>query len=295
MKKRSFFSGILLISLLLVQACSGLEDFNNAENTYFMPDIDLFVIRSSAGVAGSERFNLHSSVTETAAEHLSTIFTSSDEGLLNYFVSQVETAFYHSKIRVFYIQVPATTDVDLGTLSSSSQFTLTDDAGSTDKGTVYNESGPLKIFFAGDEDPSAGYAGLGYVGGKGVLILSKTSGYSSTTLSEIVAHELGHNFGLPHPFGSDNGPNPSSCYGAAQGTTNRVMDYYNNKEVFAPCEQLISAIWVENQYGDQQTVYNPEKRGNNVETYIGDWTGTRTVGSAGKAPVIAEGLVIEVD
>jgi len=172
-------------------------------------------------------------------------------------------------------------------------FHLTNEAGDQNKGTVYNENGPLRIFFIGDTNPPALYAGLGTVGFGGVLIVSN-SGYSSNIIfSLLLTHELGHNLGLVHPFNSGGNPNPQSCDPAYQGTTNRIMDYVSMPTYFSPCERIIASTRI-NEKTDFEVIYDPTQSAH-TQVYIGNWAGTTTVGQPWINQPIASDIQIEVD
>lgn len=291
MKKTKLF--FIIISFFAFSCYSDLQDYNNSGEAYYMPDVDIFVVMGpeSSSTIGSERFNTNTS--ENVWQYVLDTFTKTNDQSANYYLEQLQVAFYHSRIRLFYVRLDPG-QVGLANMRNKSSYVLTDETGIVNKGIVYNESGPAKIFLAGDESPSVAYAGLGYLNFLGALILSKSGFSSKFWFTQVVVHELGHNFGLPHPFGNDGGPNTDSCQGADQGTTNRIMDYTNNPEVFIECERFIATLFAEENFGTKQ-IYNPTKRANNVELYIGDWNGSITVGQAAFVKEIPGSLIIEVD
>ena len=277
--------------ILIFLSCSELEDFKNSDQAYYMPDIDLYVMR---GTVGSNEFNLQGG--GPVYEFILKSFVGNAKDTLNHYLKTIGITFHHSRIRLFYIrsgsQVAETGG--LGTLMGAGSFELTNEDATADKGTVYNDSSVLRIFFIGDTNPGAGYIGLATVGFGGILILSG-GGYSSNlSLTNVVGHELGHNFSLTHPFNSGDGsPNSDNCDPAQLGSTNRLMDYVGITDYFAPCERIIAAYKLEGRYGSK-TIYDPS-RGPSIELYIGDWTGTITVGQPYMNMEISPNIQIEVD
>ena len=277
---------ILIVNFSLL-SCTNIDNFNEAidsnKSSYYMPNIDIFIIRN----AGISRFNDGYNMDVSIADFVLESFVENNEDSINEYLSQLNTVFYNAKVRIFYISVPVE-NIQLQFLTYSNSFQLTNEAGDENKGTVYNENGPLKIFLAQYPTDSGSYSGLGWLGAKGVLILSR-GGVSNKTLSIIGAHELGHNFGLHHPFDDDGNANSASCDGQQKGSTNRIMDYVSNPEVFAPCEIIIATNWIDNRYQTkkQYKPYQPD-----VEKYIGDWQGQVTIGEA-SSPIITDAMIME--
>ena len=292
MKKFKFI--LLFIFLISLSCYSDLEDYNNASEVYYMPDVDIFIVMGQATNPTTATVSFEVPLGITAAQFVLNSFNNDDTYSVNYFLTQLGVAFYHSRIRIFYIRLDPV-DVGLTSMTGSTQFALTDVTGIVDKGIVYNEWGPVKIYLAGDTTPAASYSGLGYLAYLGLFVVSTSSGISSNNwLTRVIVHELGHNFGLPHPFDGSGNPNADSCQGAVQGSTNRIMDYTGSPEIFIPCERFIASVFAE-QYNFRKKIYNPSETADNVELYTGNWTGTITVGQAPLTTPITKNLIIETD
>ena len=297
MKKMITKTIFVLFVLLLFNFCKtpdepGIDNKSDSSNAispnasnygkeYIMPDLDIFVIRSNTG---NEQFNIKTK--EDPITYLKKVFAGNlSKNSVNYFLSQNKITFLNSRIRIFYIKVPHK-EVNLGKLVWKSSFTLTDKTGVANKGTVINEKGPLKIFLANQPYPNSSYSGVAYLGYPGTLILSRST-YRYDRFLYIVAHELGHNFSLHHPFSK------SSCSPAPKGSTNRVMDYTSRPEIFAGCEQTKAYNWA------KKRGY-PKKRHNldigpDFRIYTGNWSGQKTIGKTTRSAVVKEDWPIEVD
>lgn len=287
---------VILCSLFI--RCANIEDFNNAGESFYMPDIDIFVIRGpeSGSVTGVERFVTPIGVD--TVDYVIQVFTGEigDYDNINNWLYTLGFGFYHSRIRVFFIRKDSSfpdPDDFLPDLTSSTSFTLTDDTGLVDKGVVNNESGPMKLFLAGDTSPVADYAGIAWVRGRGVLILSGSNGYSSRSFCYVLAHEIGHNLSLMHPFDVCSGID-KSCECAPRGSTNRVMDYTSGATLFIPCERLQAGLFCKLGFGYRKRLHDSDW-GPTFEIYRGDWPGTVTVGKSGPAPFIPADTRIEAD
>lgn len=301
-KKKNITALILPLCLAAICSsffnCANIEDFNNAGESYYMPDIDIFIIRCAENEPqGDVRFVTPSDAD--AANYVKRAFTGEigDTNSINHWLYTLSVGFYHSRIRIFHIMTDAYSgnpDDFLPSLSSTSFFTLTDNDCTGAKGTVYNEDGPMKLFLAGDTETSADYSGIAWVRGKGILILSGTSGLSSfKTFCYVLAHEMGHNFSLMHPFDTCSGVDrPCEC--ASQGSTNRVMDYTSGATEFIPCERLQAELFCKVGYGFSKSLHDTEREPN-FKIYRGNWTGTITVGKSGSAPLIPADAYLEAD
>ncbi len=271
---------IFLFIIFCMMSCTDAEDLSNSGETYFMPDIDVYVVRSP----GVERFIVPAGYT--THEYIMALFDGRNRDTVNGYLASMGVAFNHARVRIIFIQSPSLVDdtfsnlLALRTLSQQSSFIITDDTGGPNLGTFYQQAGPLKVYLAGTVTGVSydGYDGIGWVGAKGCLVLSH-AGRSVGEMSEIIAHELGHNFRLPHPFNAFGNPNPDSCSPAAMGTTNHIMDYTSNPEIFAPCERIVASTFaVYNNF--PKMAWDMSSNLNNVILYEGDWSGTVTVNAS---------------
>ena len=123
------------------------------------------------------------------------------------------------------------------TAVDSETYTLSDAAGSEDKGTVNHEAGRIRIVFTGSFTcGSVSAAGCASVNNtwsitnpENGLVVMNINAWSLRSLSETMAHELGHFFGLSHTFAD---PATSGCSTISQGTTKYIMDYSSNATAF---------------------------------------------------------------
>lgn len=233
---------LLFFSTLFCANQELLDNYEKAGNSQiieaYMPDLDFYIFRGSGGFD-----------TNDGSEpdvFLKRMFADSEESIHN-FQTQADMAFYKSRIRVFYIKTDATvTDTDFEkTLIDKTYFTLTDSTGTEDKGRVYVDDDPIRVFMAYRIDTEnvnvSGKATVGSASCMGSESCRKGYGVSvggnySTTLANVkivLSHELGHYFGLWHPW------DLGSCQYAAQGTTKRIMDYVSNPSEFITCERNI--------------------------------------------------------
>ena len=143
----------------------------------------------------------------------------------------------------------------------------------------------------------------GYPGNRGIIVASKfnpshNTGINLYSLSSILIHEMGHNFGLRHVFADSDStlPNPYSCDGHPRGTTNRIMDYTSigtKPTTFSPCE-IETVVEKIKYFGfNEKKLYNPNKtditlpaRSSNdiskpeITKYTGLWDGKITIGNS---------------
>lgn len=177
------------------------------------------------------------------ADMVAAIFGNS-EGTSNYFTKQLNVANQYNvnDLEIYYVKTDSNI-ISTATFKGldKQSFTLTDIDGFENRGTVNHAAGRIRIIFVGsflcDGVSAGGCAYLGNVASMqnpeiGLVVIN--SNYQTLRLlSETVAHELGHFFGLLHTFESV--PTPG-CSTVSEGTTNYLMDYNTNPTVFQECE-----------------------------------------------------------
>lgn len=278
---------------------------------YYMLDIDLYVFRNEGGSRDTDdpdgRFNRYAdnytmgglSIADFVIESL----MGTEESSVNSLIEQMDVSFTNGKIRLFYVKTDLE-KLNLSTLKDTPSFTLTDETGTENKGTVFQGNGPLRVYLINSATDSAGWAGLGTLGNRGVIIASKfhaghNTGMNISSLSSTLIHELGHNFGLRHVFAdypNNDQPNPYSCDGHPRGTTDRIMDYTSigtRPTTFSPCEIEIAVDRIKYFGFNEKKLYNPNETDitlwtrssvkinkPDVTKYTGSWDGKITIGSA---------------
>ena len=140
----------------------------------------------------------------------------------------------------------------------------------------------IRIFFADivspcNPSPSLGVAGLASIGTaerlqsglRATNYMAISSRYNVNGLVESaqvynlrvsIAHEMGHFFGLFHPF-EQNGGQPLSCRFDELNTTNRIMDYSQVVSTFIPCEQDIYRTRANHFLDGQRVTYEFSENG----------------------------------
>ena len=167
--------GLYIIFIFSIIGCS--QQTNTDPEYYYMLDIDLFVFRNEGGSESTAqadgRFNRYadaytmggfSSIADFVIESL----MGDDESSVNSLLRQMDVSLTNGKIRLFYVKTDLV-NLNLQTLKSKQSFTLTDETGTEDKGTVYQEDGPLRVYLINSATDSAGWSGKATLG-TGVLL-----------------------------------------------------------------------------------------------------------------------------
>ena len=83
-------------------------------------------------------------------------------------------------------------------------------------------------------------------------------------IRDTISHELGHYFGLWHPFTIDNNNTHLSCEYAMEGTTERIMDYTLTPRLFVSCEQATYKHFSDHFLDSKKVTYEFDEEGNRV-------------------------------
>ncbi len=293
---------LIVLFLFTIISCTKVNTFENSERSYFMPNIDIYVIRGTDGFV-TDGSNADSYILKSFADTEESVHPLKHQNMI---------AFHNSRIRIYYIKY---TNPTIGNLVTETSFTLTDETGVPNKGTVNVDFETLRIFFYETDSVYPTAAGVAHVGNPNmasinyrknmiVCIMSSGAGYSSIKqMSQVISHAMGHYFGLEHPFVSGGAPNQDSCVPAAQGTTNRVMDYVSNPEVFLPCERAIAThhvslaftkkVYDSSSSGDSIYVYKNMKNATSI--FKGQWEGMKIIGNKVYIPDSNKAYRIAVD
>ncbi len=260
------YLAVIVLFTLFTLSCSHIDDLNGGDESYYMPDIDFYVVMGPASSKniGVERVVVSSG--DTPFDFLKKVLIGREEKLANDILSQVGFAFYNSKIRVFYVRHdPGHIDNILGNLSAQTEFPLTDESGTTTTGKVYVDQTKYRIFLVGPIPVS--YSGMGYVGWPASMLVSYGGGFSPQAFSETLAHEMGHNFSLGHVW-------DDSCLIEPKHSTDRLMDYGSGTK-FVPCERIQVMNHIEEKLGYKRKVYDPDKEGD-IQLYTSGTIGTKS-------------------
>jgi hypothetical protein len=239
----------------------------------------------------------------TADEMVAAIFDN-QYGTSNYFTKQFMMAnrAYINDLQIVFVKTDSNvTSTSTFSALDSQVYTLSDPTGTEDKGTIHHPEERIRMVFTGSftcgSVAAAGCASLNGIYGienphQGLIVMD-SGGWTLRTMSETMAHELGHFFGLSHTF---NSPATDGCETIEQGSTKYIMDYSSNATLFQACEiahakTLLEASpfsigYFENVPVDDNPVllsinsdetFDPTEQ--KIEVIRGDWEGKRTIGT----------------
>ena len=201
------------------------------------------------------------------------------------------------------------------------KFYMTNEAGTDLQGPeIRINPNHIRIIFADivspcNPSPSLGVAGLASIGAaerlqsdlRAANYMAISSRYNVNGLVESaqvynlrvsIAHEMGHFFGLFHPFERSDGQ-PLSCRFDDFKTTNRIMDYSQVVDTFIPCEQEIYRTRANHFLDGQRVTYEfsendelishkphkPEINSTDSPLYRGLSTGNRIAAEEGRVQI----------
>ena len=308
---KSFYIGLLIFA---VYGCANtlFDDFDQAGRSVvedvYTPPISVYIFGEAMPSEFPRKCNTEScdwdSERFASADQVVAALFGNEYGTSNYFTKQLMVAnrVYVNDLKIYYVKtdsnVTATTSFSA---VDSSSYTLSDATGTQDKGTVNHEAGRIRIVFTGAFTcGSVSAAGCASVNNsvsiaqpEFTLVVMNINAWSLRSLSETMAHELGHYFGLSHTF-SD--PATDGCSTISQGTTKYIMDYSSNATDFQECEKTHSKSVLEaspfslGSFENSPVDDNPVQlqvngtgdntvTGQTIKVFKGDWEGKKILGT----------------
>ena len=304
----------ILATLFLCISCNNalFDNFDSAGRStveeVYIPPMTAYIFGEAMPSTFARTCNTETCTWEgerfsTADEMVAAIFDN-QYGTSNYFTKQfmMATRAYINDLQIVYVKTDSTvTSTTTFTALDSQTYTLSDSTGTEDKGTIHHPEGRIRMVFTGSFTcGSVSAAGCASVNGiYGIenphqgLIVMNSNGWSLRSMSETMAHELGHFFGLSHTFST---PATNGCETIDQGTTKYIMDYSGNATLFQACEiahaktlleaSSFSIGYFENVPVDDNPVllsinsdetFDPTDQ--KIEVIRGDWEGKKTIGT----------------
>lgn len=295
----------ICLVLFFAYACVNTnEDSNDEVKEFYTPPISVYIFgeampSSLPKVCNTESCNSSSARFSSADQMVAALF-GNGYGTSNYFTQQLMMVnrIYVNDLKIFYVKTDSNvTATDDFYKVKADTYTLSDETGTQDKGTVNHEAGRIRIVFTGaftcdTTAPVSGCANINDVGSirqpENTQIVMNASAASLRSLSETMAHELGHYFGLLHSF--DN-PATSGCSTINLGTTKYIMDYSYNATNFQECEiayatQVLEASpFPKGHFVDNSVLLSLNDEGNlvkktpEIKVFRGDWDGKKVLGT----------------